>query len=845
MAIRKKKTIAEKRIDKNERKKLYSIIKSIVIMIYILIMFITMIFKKDFEINNGFINKIFLKILEITSLIFGNMLFLFILSLVILAIIYATNTKIKLTKKISYILFFSTLSSINTIKEFTSLDTYNIFEAGQQLLAKAFEFKGAGLYGAIISIPMYKFIDQVWYVYALYGFTALFLFFSFNMFVKYTYLAISSWIKYLNSDEYKKRQELKRVKKQIERENIEKEKKEQEQKFKNIIINKTNENIDKQLREKPKNSVFVKTEYYTEEEFKKEKEKWNNHIIDRNKTLQEEDKKRVEEIKKIEETARNTVITSSPTIVETLNIINNQTEINNQNDVVEVNNNSVEKNDKQDVLLENNTVEVNNNSLESNKDHNIYTIEQKPVIDKTIITQEIKERLDKELKNSIDEIFTYKKVNEEEKEKLKAEISENILNLETVLKDYGVDAEVVEYVTGPTITRYEITIPTGVRVNKVTQLADEIAMKLKAKSIRFEAPIPGKGTIGIETPNKTKETVYFSNIIHNEDLDKGNLNVVLGKNIVGKDKIIDIAKMPHLLIAGQTGSGKSVAINTIISSLISKKSKDEVKFILVDPKMVELMPYNGIPHLLVPVIIEPEEAAIALKWAVSEMENRYRKLAQYGVRNITSYNNMVYEKMPYLVVIIDELADLMMVSANTVETSIARIAQKARAVGIHLIVATQRPSTDVITGMIKANLPSRISFAVRSQIDSRTILDQMGAEKLVGMGDMFVLENGSSILERVQGAYISDEEVVNLTNVLKSRYSPEYNMEILEPKDDDEDMQDPLYKKAIEAIETMDDKIIISKLQTKLKIGFNRATRICEELRKNGIIDENNYKIEM
>lgn len=260
---------------------------------------------------------------------------------------------------------------------------------------------------------------------------------------------------------------------------------------------------------------------------------------------------------------------------------------------------------------------------------------------------------------------------------MKQEINENIQKLEKVLKEFGVDAKVVDYATGPTITRYEITIPTGVRVNKVTQLSDEISMYLEAESVRFEAPIPGKSTIGIETPNKIKENVYFSNLIHDKALEQGELSVVLGKDIIGRDKIIDIAKMPHLLIAGQTGSGKSVAINTIVSTLISKKSSDEVKFILVDPKMVELMPYNGIPHLLVPVIIDPEQAAIALKWAVSEMELRYKKLAELGIRNIKSYNRLVkHDKMPYIVIIIDELADLMMVSANSVETSIARIAQK-------------------------------------------------------------------------------------------------------------------------------------------------------------------------
>lgn len=434
-------------------------------------------------------------------------------------------------------------------------------------------------------------------------------------------------------------------------------------------------------------------------------------------------------------------------------------------------------------------------------------------------------------------------VDEKEKLKMKQEINENIQKLEKVLKEFGVDAKVVDYATGPTITRYEITIPTGVRVNKVTQLSDEISMYLEAESVRFEAPIPGKSTIGIETPNKIKENVYFSNLIHDKALEQGELSVVLGKDIIGRDKIIDIAKMPHLLIAGQTGSGKSVAINTIVSTLISKKSSDEVKFILVDPKMVELMPYNGIPHLLVPVIIDPEQAAIALKWAVSEMELRYKKLAELGIRNIKSYNRIVkHDKMPYIVIIIDELADLMMVSANSVETSIARIAQKARAVGIHLIVATQRPSTDVITGMIKANLPSRISFALRSQIDSRTILDQVGAEKLLGRGDMLLLESGSSKLERIQGAYISDDEVVNLTTVLKSKKEAVYNMDILTPTEDEED-QDPYYSKALELVEKAEDKISISLLQRELKIGFNRASRINEELKNNGVLDDSGYKI--
>ena len=296
--------------------------------------------------------------------------------------------------------------------------------------------------------------------------------------------------------------------------------------------------------------------------------------------------------------------------------------------------------------------------------------------------------------------------------------------------------------------------------------------------------------------------------------------------------------MPHLLIAGQTGSGKSVAVNTLISTLISKKSENEVKFIMIDPKMVELMPYNDIPHLLVPVIIDPQQAAIALKWAVNEMENRYRKLMENGVRNIKKYNNLSYvEKMPYIVIIIDELADLMMVAAGSVEESIARIAQKARAVGIHLVVATQRPSTDVITGMIKANLPSRISFALRSQIDSRTILDTSGAEKLLGQGDMLLLANGSSKLERIQGAYISDEEVKNLTDTLKKSKKVQYRNEILEETYEEENDLDPFFDNAVKVIRE-EQRVSISLLQRKLKTGFNRASRIYNQLKDNGVISD-------
>ena len=441
------------------------------------------------------------------------------------------------------------------------------------------------------------------------------------------------------------------------------------------------------------------------------------------------------------------------------------------------------------------------------------------------------------VKKSIAEIFKSKPMDLERKQKIEENIRENVSHLENVLKEFGIDAKVVNYEYGPTITRYEIIIPKGIKVSKVTGLSDDIAMNLAAESIRIEAPIPGKNTIGIETPNKIKEPVHFSNIIKNKELDSGELKIILGKDIVGRDKFIDIAKMPHLLIAGQTGSGKSVCVNTLISTLISKKSDKEVKFIMVDPKMVELMPYNDIPHLLVPVIIDPEQAAIALKWAVNEMENRYMKLMENGVRNIKGYNSLSFvEKMPYIVIIIDELADLMMVASGSVEESIARIAQKARAVGIHLVVATQRPSTDVITGMIKANLPSRISFALRSQIDSRTILDSAGAEKLLGQGDMLLLANGSSKLERIQGAYISDEEVKDLTDTLKSTKKVKYRNEILkEPEEEIDDDTDPYFENAVNIIR-QENKVSISLLQRKLKIGFNRASRIYDQLKEHGII---------
>lgn len=781
---KKKVNISEKRIKENETSKRVNILKIVFTAFLVLLLLVSELFKKYLEVNSGFMNNGLLLFNKGIHMLFGNMYYPFVLTLIITVIYNVLEIKVSQYKKIVYCIAFLMLSSFLTIIKIDVSNEKSLIEAGQNLLEFGFTTNGAGLVGAISSIPIALVSSKWWCKLSLLFLSIIFFIISFSRVIVILISLIIETNKYYNSEEYLKKKQILQVKKKIEEEERAILNKVREDKVKNVIITLSNDKLDKKISEKPKESYFDKTEYYSHEELEEQQKKWDEYIAKQNELKYAKDEKsRKEELEK-----------------------------------------EIESEVKEEPK-----------KLESPKVEEKIEINSKP---------KASMKIDEDLKKSIEDVFIYKKASEEEKIKMKHEINDNIQKLEKVLSDFGVDAKVVDYATGPTITRYEITIPTGVRVNKVTQLSDEISMYLEAESVRFEAPIPGKATIGIETPNKIKENVYFSNLIHDKKLEAGELNVVLGKDIIGKDKIIDIAKMPHLLIAGQTGSGKSVAINTIVSTLISKKSPDEVKFILVDPKMVELMPYNGIPHLLVPVIIDPEQAAIALKWAVSEMELRYKKLAELGIRNIKSYNKMMPNyKMPYIVIIIDELADLMMVSANTVETSIARIAQKARAVGIHLIVATQRPSTDVITGMIKANLPSRISFALRSQIDSRTILDQIGAEKLLGKGDMLLLENGSSKLERIQGAYISDEEVVNLTTVLKSKAEVSYNMDILTPTEDNEESVDPYYGKALELIENVDGKISISMLQRELKIGFNRASKINEDLKKNGVLDESGYKI--
>ncbi len=426
-------------------------------------------------------------------------------------------------------------------------------------------------------------------------------------------------------------------------------------------------------------------------------------------------------------------------------------------------------------------------------------------------------------------------------------ITDNALKLQKTLYSFGVSAKVEDVAVGPAITRYELKPAEGVRVSKIANLADDIALNLAAQSIRIEAPIPGKQAVGIEIPNKDTEMVHLRDVIDSEEFvtAESKLSMGLGKDVSGSRVIADIAKMPHLLVAGSTGSGKSVCINTLITSLIYKAKPSEVKLVMVDPKIVELSVYNGIPHLLIPVVTDPRKAAGALAWAVQEMEDRYAKFAAKGVRDIKGYNkaleaNTTEEeqniKMPQIVIIIDELADLMMVAAKDVEDAICRLAQKARAAGMHLVIATQRPSVDVITGLIKANIPSRIAFAVSSQIDSRTILDMTGAEKLLGKGDMLYYPTGVSKPTRVQGTFVSDQEVEKIVDFLKRDGETTYNEDIIETiekanktdkeisEQEDDDDVDPRLEEAIEEV-IANGQASTSFIQRRLKVGYARARK--------------------
>ena len=757
----------------------------------------------------------------------------------------------------------------------------NFTEAGRQLLEIGFSRESGGILGALLSMPFYKVLHSQGMFIVLIILVIIFVIWLIKDLIELGYEVFKEIIKYYKSDDYKEKKRKLAAKKYAE--NLKKTdyKRYQREMLKAKIIQSRNEKLSFEIAKKPKDNFLQKTEVYSKEELAEKEKEWIEIFEEKEKSKQknvETLKKNESEVKdKIKENELETV--AEPTEVTKQEEVSEKPEIKEQEEKLDSEKETSDSlsDSKEEVSVENENKKENDSQVEKEVDKRgpkleIVTPLRREEISKRYNSENIdpnfqqfpkleafenKEVKEKELedelkkanamfdnnqgyddvvKKSIEEIFKSKPMDLKRKQEIEKSIRENVRHLENVLKEFGVEAKVVNYEYGPTITRYEIVIPKGIKVSKVTGLSDDIAMNLAAESIRIEAPIPGKNTIGIETPNKIKEPVHFSNIIKNKELDKGELRVILGKDIVGRDKFIDIAKMPHLLIAGQTGSGKSVAVNTLISTLISKKSEKEVKFIMVDPKMVELMPYNDIPHLLVPVIIDPQQAAIALRWAVNEMENRYKQLMENGVRNIKTYNGLSFvEKMPYIVIIIDELADLMMVASGSVEESIARIAQKARAVGIHLVVATQRPSTDVITGMIKANLPSRISFALRSQIDSRTILDTAGAEKLLGQGDMLLLANGSSKLERIQGAYISDEEVKNLTDTLKSSKKVKYRNEILEEIQEETIDIDPFFENAVNIIK-QENKVSISLLQRKLKVGFNRASRIYEQLKEHGVI---------
>ncbi len=420
--------------------------------------------------------------------------------------------------------------------------------------------------------------------------------------------------------------------------------------------------------------------------------------------------------------------------------------------------------------------------------------------------------------------------------------------LEGTLQNFGVEAKVVQISKGPTITRYELQPKPGVKVSKIVNLTDDIALSLAAQNIRIEAPIPGKSAVGIEIPNDSSTLVTLREVLESDSFvdKKSKLTFVLGKDISGQPIVDDLGKMPHMLIAGATGSGKSVCVNSLITSILYKSTPEEVKFLLIDPKVVELSCYNGIPHLLLPVVTDPKKAAAALNWVVQEMTNRYKCFAQNSVRDLDSYNEKFKdskeEQLPKLVVIIDELADLMMVSPDQVEDAICRLAQMARAAGIHLIVATQRPSVDVITGVIKANIPSRIAFSVSSQADSRTILDMGGAEKLLGKGDMLFYPVGSSKPRRMQGAFVSDSEVNSVVEFIKNQveninYEEEIIEKISNAKQVTEEEVDEKLSEAIDLVVSA-QQASISMLQRRFRIGYNRAARLIDEMEARGIVSE-------
>ncbi len=530
--------------------------------------------------------------------------------------------------------------------------------------------------------------------------------------------------------------------------------------------------------------------------------------------------------------------------------------------------------------LSNNNEETPVEPVKETEESKLYDYEQEnnyepPKDDKIIITsmeelknmkeQPIKENLEQPKKsyevNSsyvlpplslLDDVKEPKKVNSNNF------IRNNKENLERVLKDFQINGQVVEIHIGPAVTQYEVKVPSGTKVSRISGINKEIALALAAKDVRIQAPIPGKSTIGIEIPNPSISMVKFKEVLayQGKDAQNGKILVALGKDIMGEPKLADLSKMPHLLIAGSTGSGKSVCTNTIICSILMRYKPDEVKLMLVDPKKVELSNYNGIPHLLCPVVSDPKKASIALQKLVAEMEKRYDMFSEKNVKNIGGYNDLIDkenknrdEKLPhmhYIVAIIDELADLMLVASKEVEDSIMRITQMARAAGIHLIVATQRPSTDVITGVVKANIPSRIAFAVASNIDSRTILDSSGAEKLLGKGDMLYLPMGENVPTRIQGCFINDDEIMRIIDHVCKQQGANYDSEmenlnvasgagIHGTPGEKEEYDDPMYNEIVEfAIQT--GKVSTSLLQRRFRLGYNRAARVVDLLEERGIV---------
>jgi S-DNA-T family DNA segregation ATPase FtsK/SpoIIIE len=455
------------------------------------------------------------------------------------------------------------------------------------------------------------------------------------------------------------------------------------------------------------------------------------------------------------------------------------------------------------------------------------------------------------------------------------EVQRSASLLEQKLADFGVQGKVVEVQPGPVVTMYKFEPASGVKVSQIVNLADDLSMALKALAIRIQAPVPGEAVVGIEVPNRRREKIYLREILESEQFAaaQSHLTIALGKDISGQPVVADLARMPHLLIAGATGSGKSVSIHTMIASILFNATADDVRFILIDPKMLELSVYDHIPHLLVPVVVEPDKAAAALLWATQEMENRYRMMRDMGVRNIDGYNRAIeagrrppvvsdavpnddragdedeteesasptLHKLHKMVIVIDELADLLLSEGKTVERDITRIAQKARAAGIHLILATQRPSVDVITGLIKANLPARISLQVTSRVDSRTILDSNGAERLLGEGDMLFMPPGTAKLRRLHGPFVSEDEIRKVTDFLRSQGAPDYRMEILEttrgePGESAESFErDEMYDEAVRIVlET--NQASISMLQRRLRVGYNRAARMVEQMEREGLV---------